>query len=259
MNKNYLQQILNKIKIPDYKYFKETDSTSTQAIKWASDGAREYSLVIADSQSAGRGRNKRTWITTPGASIAVSIILYPTTQESIKLGLFSLLGGLALSNALITQYNIPSQVKWPNDVLIDNKKTAGVLAEAIWQGNKLKGLVLGIGINVLPPSVPRPDVLLFPSTCIQSHTEVPISLEELLGHLLHAIITLRKSLLTPEFIQNYESKLAYKSEIISLDIGDHHTVTGHLLGINRNGEIILREQSGKEQSFPIGDIKLRPQ
>jgi len=258
MNETALQKILNTYKIPTYQYFKETDSTNTRAMEWVSQGAPEYALVLADAQTSGRGRNQRTWITTPGASIAASIILHPTKQEQKKLGLFSLLGGYALSTVLETQYKIPAQVKWPNDVLIENKKTAGILAETIWQGAELAGLVLGIGINVFKSSIPQIGNLLFPATCIEAHCELSIIPEELLGHLLQSINAMRESLLSATFIRDYESKLAYKGETVTLDIGDETLITGMLRGIDEEGNIILSDSSGIDRHFPIGDIKLRP-
>ena len=122
MNEANLKQAFVDLKIPEFRYFKETDSTNTQALNWISQGAPEYSLVIAEAQTAGRGRNRRKWVTTPGSSIAVSIILHPTIQEQKKLGLFSLLGGFSVLKVLEDNYRIKAQVKWPNDILIDYKK-----------------------------------------------------------------------------------------------------------------------------------------
>lgn len=259
MNETILNKILDKHHIPAYRYFEVTDSTNTQAINWISQGAEEYSLVIADAQTAGRGRSGRKWITTPDASIAVSIIIHPTTEEQDRLGLFSLLGGYALMATLNNQYGIRSQVKWPNDVLIDNKKTAGILAETVWQGDKLQGLVLGIGINIKESSIPSTIDLLFPATCIQSHTKKEIEAESLLGHLMGNLTYLRKTMLMPPFIDQYKSNLAYMDQLISIDIGDKNLVSGVLHGINPQGELILIESSGNKRTFPIGDIKLRPQ
>jgi len=118
MNKADIKQALDDLKIPVFRFFKETDSTNSQALKWVSLGAPEYSLVIAEAQTAGRGRNGRKWVTTPGSSLAVSVILHPSSREREKLGLFSLLGGFSLLKVLEEHYHINAQMKWPNDVLI---------------------------------------------------------------------------------------------------------------------------------------------
>jgi len=259
MNESDLKQAFDNLKIPEFRYFKETDSTNTQALNWISQNAPEYSLVIAGAQTAGRGRSGRKWVTTPGSSIAVSIILHPSIQEQEKLGLFSLLGGFSVLKVLENNYHIKAQVKWPNDILIDNKKTAGVLAESLWQGGNLQGLVLGIGINLMTPSIPSSDLLMFPATCIEAHTKDNINPVKMLAALIEALIRIRKSILSPTFIPLYESNMAYKNQLITLDAGGGEVYSGLLRGVDEQGKIIIQTAESTEQVFPIGDVKLRPQ
>jgi len=258
MNEADLKQAFNDLKIPSFRFFEETDSTNTQALNWISQGAPQYSLVIAEAQTAGRGRNGRKWVTTPGSSIAVSIILHPSIQEQEKLGLFSLLGGFSVLKVLEDKYHIKAQVKWPNDVLINNKKTAGVLAESLWQGGNLQGLVLGIGINLMLPSIPPSDQLMFPATCIEAHTKDNINPAEILAYLIEALIRIRQSILSPTFIPLYESSMAYKNQLITLDAGGGEVYSGHLRGVDNQGKIVIQTIDSTEQVFPIGDVKLRP-
>ena len=259
MNEVDLKQIIDDLKIPAFRFFKETDSTNSQALNWVSCGAPEYSLVIAEAQTAGRGRNGRRWVTTPGSSLAVSVVLHPSAWERKKLGLFSLLGGFSVLKVLEKLYHINAQVKWPNDVLIENKKTAGVLAESLWQGENLQGLVLGIGINLMMPSIPSQDLLMFPATCIEAHTKDRINPVETLAYLIEALIELRESILSPIFIRQYEIALAYKDQLITLDAGKGEIYSGFLRGIDTQGRIIIQITDGTKQIFPIGDVKLRPQ
>lgn len=259
MNKEILEQAFDHLPIPSFRFFEETDSTNTQALNWISEDAPEYSLVIAEGQTAGRGRNGRTWITTPGSSLTVSIILHPTEMEIKKLGLFSLLGGFSVRKVLEDSFKVNAQVKWPNDVLIENKKTAGILSESLWQGETLQGIVLGIGINLLSPSVPHPDGLLFPATCIQAHCNHDIDPVRTLACLLETIIKLRASMLSSTFIRQYEEKLAYRNQLISLDMGNGNIISGQLIGVDEYGNIRIQTAGGDERYFPIGDIKIRPQ
>ena len=259
MNKEILEQAFDHLPIPSVLFFNETDSTNTQALNWISEGAPEYSLVIAESQTAGRGRNGRSWVTTAGSSLAVSIILHPTKLEINKLGLFSLLGGSSVRKVLVNSFNVNAQVKWPNDVLIENKKTAGILSESVWQGETLQGIVLGIGINLLTPSVPPPDGLLFPATCVQDHCNHEIDPVETLTCLFETFIEMRATMLSSTFILQYEENLAYMNQVISLGMGNGNIISGTLKGIDEFGNIRIQFASGDEQIFPIGDIKLRPQ
>jgi len=90
-------------------------------------------------------------------------------DEIHKLALFSPLGALALCLSISMHCEVQAEIKWPNDVLLNGRKTAGILAESHWQENRLSGLVLGIGVNLLKESVPPDDQILFPATCVQAH------------------------------------------------------------------------------------------
>jgi len=256
MNTIELQKLCDNLGLPAFRHFEEIGSTNSEALKWVLNGAPEYAFVSADSQTAGRGRSGRKWETTKGASIAISIILHPSDDEKEKIGLFSLLGGLAVQKMVEEQFQIPAQVKWPNDVLIDQKKMAGVLAESAWRGDTLMGLVLGIGINLLPSSVP--EKVMFPATCLRAHTEDAILPIEIVEGLIKALINLRKTLLQPVFRENYMHKLAFINQQILLDTGNDSLIHGTILGIDEGGKIIIKNQAGLKKSFPIGDIHLRP-
>jgi len=123
----------------------------------------------------------------------------------------------------------------------------------------LQGLVLGVGINLMIPSIPSPDLLLFPATCIEAHTKDNINPVETLFYLIEALIESRESLLSSIFIRQYESSMAYKDQLITLDAGNGERYSGFLRGIDDQGKIIIRNTDGTEQVFPIGDVKLRSQ
>jgi BirA family transcriptional regulator, biotin operon repressor / biotin---[acetyl-CoA-carboxylase] ligase len=117
----------------------------------------EGAVAVADHQTAGRGRLGRSWVAPPGTAISVSVLLRPPPDRTIAQ--LSLLGGLAAAEAVEEELGLwrGSQIKWPNDVMVNRRKVAGVLAEA-----RDGVVVLGIGINVnqtrdqLPPDAPQP-------------------------------------------------------------------------------------------------------
>jgi BirA family biotin operon repressor/biotin-[acetyl-CoA-carboxylase] ligase len=141
--------------------------------------------------------------------------------------------------------------------LIENKKAAGVLAEAAWQGNELHGVILGIGVNLLAPSVPPPGDLIFPATCIKAHTRIEIKPLEFLTFLVDALIRNRKELITRDFIRRYEQHLAYKGQTITIDTGKGEKYYGLLRGVDDDGRIIIIHENGDLLTFPIGDVRLR--
>ena len=117
-------EILSRLPVPAYRYYESATSTNDLALDWAASGAPDGALIVADTQTAGRGRLSRRWITPPGSALAFSLVLRPTAQELAKPALFSPLGGLALSIALESLFDLHPAIKWPNDVLLNGQKTA---------------------------------------------------------------------------------------------------------------------------------------
>jgi BirA family transcriptional regulator, biotin operon repressor / biotin---[acetyl-CoA-carboxylase] ligase len=106
------------------------------------------SVVFADEQTGGRGRLGRSWHSTRGAGIAMSVALWPDAPAE-TLGCLPLAGSLSVAEALRTVAGLEARLKWPNDVLVDGRKIAGVLVESKFHGERFAGLVLGMGVNLL--------------------------------------------------------------------------------------------------------------
>lgn len=240
------------------RFYNEIGSTNDEALLWASQGASDFSLVAADAQTSGRGRHGRKWYSLPGAGLAFSLILRPTPAEREYIGKFSGLGALALVHAL-QQRGLQAQIKWPNDVLIGGKKTAGILVEAAWMGDTPQALVLGMGVNITPAALPPAEQLLFPATCVQA--ELGHSLERfiLLRDTLLALADLRTTLPTPGFIETWQQVLAFKDEEVHIWAGaSPQPFTATLLGLQPDGSLRVKTQTGEVQSIHAGEVHLRP-
>ena len=126
------------------------DSTQAIAFALAAEGAPDRTVVVADSQAAGRGRRGRVWQDEPGASLLVSILLRPRLTPA-QLPTLSLTAGVAVAEALASAAGLDARLKWPNDVLVDGRKLAGILLES-------RGLApvvaLGIGVNITQRAFP---------------------------------------------------------------------------------------------------------
>jgi BirA family biotin operon repressor/biotin-[acetyl-CoA-carboxylase] ligase len=253
-----LKQNLEGLPIAEIRYFPTTGSTNEDALQWAAQGADDGSLVIADQQTSGRGRLGRKWVTKAGAALAFTLILRPTENEINDLRLFSPLGALAVSEAIQHQCQLPSQVKWPNDVLVNHKKVCGVLAESQWTDSKLNGLVLGFGINISSASIPDKTELLFPATCLESECGHTVEREIF----LHAVVTeffhLRPKLGSIEFLHLWEKHLAFIGEAVQVEIPEKQNVEGILYGIDEMGDLVILLADGMKVLYPIGEVKLRP-
>ena len=157
----------------------ETGSTNADAVALAEAGADEGAVVVADMQTAGRGRLGRTWSSPPGVGLYASVLLRPDASIA---GLLSLATGVAIAEAIEFVSGLAPSLKWPNDVYLGSggagRKVAGILAEGgMWRGQTW--VVVGFGINVLPASLP-PE-LATRATSIESELGRPIERGELLA------------------------------------------------------------------------------
>ena len=135
--------------LPRVSVFDEVTSTLDVAHELGDAGAPAGTLVIADAQTAGRGRMRRSWRSDPGAGIWLTLLERPSSDEA--LGVLALRIALALAPGLDAFSASPVQLKWPNDLYEQGKKLAGVLVEARWRGARLDWLAIGVGINVRVP------------------------------------------------------------------------------------------------------------
>lgn len=256
MNQPDLERHLTDLPLGGLRYFDELGSTNDEAARWAEAGAPDLSLVVADEQTAGRGRVNRRWFTPPGAALAFSLILRPFVP--LPPSTLSAFGALAVSDALLDSYGLMTEIKWPNDVLAGRRKLAGVLAEAQWQGEELLAVILGIGVNVAPSSVPPETEILFPATCVETALGRPVERWQLLRAVLESVLRWRPRLDTAEFLQSWEERLAFRGEWVEVSGGGESGQEGILLGLNRDGCLRLRIPSGEEIGVQVGDIRLRP-
>jgi len=131
------------------EYLPETGSTNSDLLTFAVSKPElwtDFSVLVTDNQVAGRGRLDRQWIAQPGAGLAVSVLLRPTTFGMASFGWLPLLAGLAMKNAVSSLIDqTPVSIKWPNDVLVAGEKIAGLLAEVLPSGD---GVVIGAGLNL---------------------------------------------------------------------------------------------------------------
>jgi BirA family biotin operon repressor/biotin-[acetyl-CoA-carboxylase] ligase len=167
-----------------------TTSTLDVAHRIAAQGAPAGTLVIADEQTAGRGRGGKSWQSSPGAGLWLTLIERPT--DSSGLGVLSLRVGLAAAEALDRFAPEPIRLKWPNDLYVDRGKLAGILVEARWRDKAVEWVAIGLGVNVrapenvetaagLEPGTDRLDVLgdLIPAVRAAARAVGPLQADEM--------------------------------------------------------------------------------
>jgi BirA family transcriptional regulator, biotin operon repressor / biotin---[acetyl-CoA-carboxylase] ligase len=127
-------------------YWDVVDSTNAALVRLSKEGAIEGTVVIADAQREGRGRLGKPWFSPPGVNLYLSVLLKPPIRLN-EARFFALIGSLAIADAVEAQ-GVKAQVKWPNDVLVNDKKIAGVLAEVQTHDGRVEQVVLGMGVNL---------------------------------------------------------------------------------------------------------------
>jgi BirA family biotin operon repressor/biotin-[acetyl-CoA-carboxylase] ligase len=262
-----LEEALGGLPLGPIRYFARIGSTNDEAARWIEEGAPDLALVVADEQTAGRGRAGRKWITSPGAALAISLVLRPPFSRKNRLDAQSItarltgLAALAVSQALKQDYHLDPLIKWPNDILLEGRKVAGILVEVQWQGNSPLAAILGIGVNVGYEAVPPAEELAFPASCIQASLKSAPARLPLLRAILAHLLTWRERLGEDELIAAWESSLAYMGEwvqVLGPDTGKRLVYQGRIIGLNRDGRLILRNPMDQISTIDNGEIRLRP-
>lgn len=250
------------LSIGPWRYFDRVGSTNDEAARWAEGGAPHLALVLADEQYAGRGRLDRQWFTPPGAALALSLVLRPGSEDRLapeRIPFYTALGALALSGALRRQLGLEPAIKWPNDVLLNGRKTAGILAEAQWQGDQIQAVILGIGVNIRPASVPPDDQVVFPATCVEQAAGQPVDRLALLRTLLEELLGWLPRLGSEEFRQAWDSSLAYKGEKVQVwGLDPDQPAILQVIGLDPTGGLVVLDEQGRELTLHSGELRIRP-
>jgi len=135
--------------VTDVRCHAEIDSTNAEALRLAAAGAPEGTIVVADTQTAGRGRLDRPWWSEPGTALLASLLIRPALDPD-RLPLLSLLAGVAAARATTAAGGVAVRLKWPNDLVVDGRKLGGILSESDGKG----AVVVGLGVNVRQASFP---------------------------------------------------------------------------------------------------------
>ena len=230
------------------------DSTMTEAAAWAARAAPHGALVVAEHQRAGRGRWGRTWDDVPGESLMLSLVLRPDAAAE-RVGLVALAAGLALAEAL-DAFGVAAALKWPNDVRVDGRKLAGVLAEASWAGRE-PVVILGAGLNVeqaaFPPSLA--DV----ATSVRQVTGRPVErlapLHPFLRRLEHRLADAERH--PARLVGAVEARLERRGDDVAVGFPgtDRAPVEGRVLGLTPTGALRLETASG-EVALHAGEVTL---
>jgi len=254
-----LQEGLKTRLVGKYIFFAhKVGSTNDWARELAELGAPEGTVAIAETQTSGRGRLGRRWI-SPKGGLWFSIVLKPRLKptETVKL---VFLASLAVAEAIRELYGLKAETKWPNDVLVDGRKVCGILSEMKTVGEKVDYAIIGIGLNAnLDVEEDFPKELRETATSIQKALGRKIALEELFRILLEKVDSLYQIFLRDGFSpilkkwKSFASFLGCEVEVSSEDI----RFEGIASDVNDDGALVLRLKDGSIKRIFVGDLSIK--
>ncbi|MCI5648124.1 MAG: biotin--[acetyl-CoA-carboxylase] ligase [Fusicatenibacter sp.] len=237
-------------------FAKEVDSTNEWAKKLGKEGAVHGTLAVAEFQSAGKGRLGRRWTAPPGSSIMMTILVRPDFEPQYA-PMLTIVMGLSVAQAA-QEMGVDTSIKWPNDVVVSRKKICGILTEMSMEENKIRYVVIGVGINVnleeLPEELADKGTSLYLETGKKYDRNMMLAsvMEHFEKNYERFVKTCDLSLLQEE----YNDMLAnYEQPVRILDPLNPYEGIAH--GINRKGELIVEKQDGTKVCVSAGEVSVR--
>lgn len=230
-------------------------STMDEARRLAGEGAPEGTVVLADEQTAGRGRLERSWWAPAGSSLLLSLLLRPPLLPRQAQQL-TMVCSLAVCDAIAQVSGLSADVKWPNDVLIGERKVCGILTELDVLGSRLNYAIVGIGININVDFCDAP-AFIAPVTSLSMESGRLVPRLDLLVDLLSGIerryVALQKG---RSFHEEWAGRMVTIGRKVQVSSGDERW-RGLATGVDENGALTIRLADGTLQSVLAGDVTLR--
>ncbi len=236
----------------NFIYCDEIESTNSELLAGKQQYKKTGTVLLAEKQLAGKGRKNRTWQSARGLNLTFSVLLMKDVIAGININHLNLAASLAVASAIENLYQLKTELKWPNDVLIDKKKVAGILTETSIKGTKIERVVIGFGINL--NQLVFQDDFNIPPTSLKLELGINIDRENLLAEVLN-------------IFEELLIKLEEKPESILAEwrakcqmIGDKITITendkiksGIFYDIDDNGYLLLKRNDAIEK-IHFGDV-----
>jgi BirA family biotin operon repressor/biotin-[acetyl-CoA-carboxylase] ligase len=235
--------------------YQRVRSTNVVALQMAQQAAPEGTLVIAEEQTAGRGRQGRIWHSPPGVGLWASLVLRPHIPPS-RVFQLTICGALAVAETVYQTTHLPVKVKWPNDVLVKGKKLSGILTETQAELDSVRFVVLGLGINVNQRYEDFPEDLRPRATSIRVELGRSVSRVDLLGAVLlrfEKIYSLFQEHGLEPFLDRWRQLSWTLGRQVMVQIGER-TFSGLAVDIEETGALVLEEASGERRRLLAGDV-----
>jgi len=241
----------------DIQVFEETTSTNDVIEKLARDGVREGAVVFAESQTRGRGRLGRSWLSPSRKGLWFSVLLRPDLRpmEATRLTVVS---ATALRRAIQGQTGLDPRIKWPNDILVGGRKVAGILTELYAELDQINHVVLGIGVDVAFEPGEFPAELRAVATSLQAESGRPVARPGLAVAVLRELDRDYERLANGEFsalAEEWEAHCSTIGEQVIIRLGDRE-IRGRAESLGEDGALLVRTDHGRLERIVGGDVGL---
>lgn len=235
--------------------FDSLDTTMREAAERARAGAPEGTLIVADRQTAGRGRHGRSWASEPGVGLYFSLVLRPRRPAPQMLAL-TLAAGVGLARGIGEFCGLTCDIRWPNDVMLEGRKLAGILVEAETENGVLERAILGVGVNVnqerMPAEIAPIAISLREATGAEYVREA--LLETILGRLEQAYVMLLES--GPEAVLAAFRRISTWTQGKGVAVeGLERPMSGVTAGLSPEGWLLLRDETGAVRPILAGSVR----
>ena len=239
----------------DIHVFAETTSTNDVVERLARDGAKEGVVVFAESQTKGRGRLGRKWISPPGKGLWFSVLLRPDLRPQATTQL-TVATATALARAIRSQTGLMPEIKWPNDILLKGKKTAGILTELSAEIDHVKYVILGIGVDVNLSANEFPPELRRIATSLRIESGSLVNRADLAAAILRELDADYARICAGQFetvADEWEERCTTIGHNVAISVGDR-TIQGRAESLDEDGALLLRTQHGRLERIIGGDV-----
>ncbi|MFO7444988.1 MAG: biotin--[acetyl-CoA-carboxylase] ligase [Ignavibacteriaceae bacterium] len=239
----------------NFIYGEEIDSTNSFLMNKGNKANTNGTVVLAEKQIKGKGRKDRVWYSAKGQNLTFSLLITDTNYFGEKINILNFVSSLSVAQAIENLYQLKTNLKWPNDILINGKKIAGILLESSSQGNKVERVVIGIGINV--NQVLFQGSFNWEPTSLKVELDQNIERERLLAETLNILEEnlLQLPLHSNDILKDWKMRCGMIGEKISITEGE--TVKyGIFDDMDENGFLLLKNK-GKIEKIHFGDVSVR--
>lgn len=239
------------------EYCVEVDSTNNRAKRLAEEGTPEGTLVVAESQTAGKGRRGRMWVSPKGTGIWMSLVLRPNIAPS-GASILTLVAALAVAAGIEEVTGLKAEIKWPNDIVIRGKKVCGILTEMSAELEDIHYVVIGMGINANMEAMP--EEIREKATSLFMESGVKVNRGQVIASVMRAMEeyyrTFQKTGDLSLLMREYEEKLANKGNEVTVfaPSGEYRGVS---LGIDKTGELLVQLDDGTISRVVSGEVSVR--